>query len=338
MYENHIGMVIRNMERDIKNMIDEIKDLKDQKKSLESEIEDIKTNIIKTKKSFYEQDKNYLQVVRKCEKLDELFDPQKEESINKIDIQLLNIIKKCFDKIVSKKIDLKMSIKNGDNREIKLGLNNKGIGELVETYSYYSNPNAERPTRTNQIDNLETYLNILKNPEIVNKIKSKVFKKEKKEMLDTLHEYLQEWTSEKSLSTDISVHRDIYVQRKSEYNQNWNVNFYKHLLQTIKIRISSDSVWRRESYVKQTALRIYLCTRDSSGSTYTKTAYSENKPSEYDRIDLQDQYYMMCQIWDILPKYIDDVIDKVENGLKVKMNILKSIWNNVSPYLLVDAI
>jgi hypothetical protein len=320
----------------IEDIIEDVKNLKNRKKEYESAIEDIKIDIIKAKNDFYKTHDHYNSVVDKYATLDELFDRESDTSINKMDQQLLNIITKVFDKIISKKVDLKMEI-DGKYEKKRLGLNNKGIGTLEEVWRYrWRHEEDERPTRTHIITNLETYLMILKDKQIVNKIKSVIHKKEKKEMLDTLHKYLKDWDITPLKTTEVDLHRNIYVQKRNSSGygsqNNWDIEFKEIRATKIKFKMMKSDNWIHTGHIKKTHLKISLI--DDHSNLYR--LYDHTKPSDYDDYDLEDLYYTSCQVWDILNKYIDEALVNIKNEQKIKMGLLKNIWNEVSPYLMVE--
>ena len=63
-----------------------------------------------------------------------------------------------------------------------------------------------------------------------------------------------------------------------------------------------------------------------------------NKLNRYSSYDTNDSDYLACLVWDKIGDRMDKIINFIEKDIKVRMKILKSIWKDVSPYLMIDAI
>jgi len=325
----------------VENMIDEIQTLKDNKKQKESEIENIKETIINTKNDFYETNENYNDVVNKYKELDELFKDDAENSLTTLNNQLCKIIQKCLDKLISKRVDLDYDLmgkdRYGSNRNLHLGLNYNGIGSIHK--SYYGNR-----VQTKLITDLDTLLTILNNKELVDLIKSKIFKKEKKEMIDVLHTLLKDWKSKPIDTKDIRIaYKDIYYQnRKDSYSygsnsEEWNTKFIKGIAKEIRFKTYNNSRWVGNQSVETTTPTIVIKI-DVNGDIKNQTIYSVDKPSSYSGYDEKDQMFIASQVWDILGKHIKDMIDDIKIQQQKKMVLLKTIWNKVNPYLIVESL
>ena len=107
---------------------------------------------------------------------------EEEKDWSELELQLLSVIKKCMDKITSKSRDIKIPI----NEDFTIGINNVGIGRVGTSL-------LDGGKQVYKINDLETYLMILKNEKAIKKIKRYIHKDEKKSMLDTLHKHLKDW-------------------------------------------------------------------------------------------------------------------------------------------------
>jgi hypothetical protein len=101
--------------------------------------------------------------------------------------QLLTVIKKSFNRIISKRKCFKIALPDG----FTVGINNVGIGRVEKS-------KTTDDKKVFRINDLETYLIILNDKKTVDRIKKSVSKMEKKKMLEILHTHLHNW---KELST-----------------------------------------------------------------------------------------------------------------------------------------
>lgn len=300
-------------------MLANVEDMKNQKARIEGEIETLKSKIIREKNEFYETNENYHKVEQKYKVLDTLFNDKTKEC----DTQLLHLIQKVFGKIVSKRIDLGIQHNDRWGSHNSLGLNNNGIG-TIRTRSW------RNTVRMNTITDLETLLTIVKNEDIINKIKSVIHKAEKKEMLDVLHEKLKDWEIGKENDKMIGVsNRKIRTQKYEGGwgdGEKWNVKYNVYTPSSIKISFILDRT--------ETKIDMRLKSNNEDYHLY----HSNYKESSYNDYDYQDMVYASCQVWDILEPYVDEIIKKFGNANQIKEKTLKEIFDRISPYLMVDAI
>lgn len=105
-----------------------------------------------------------------------------KKEYTELEIQLLNVIKRCMDKLTTERKTFNIPI----NDDFNVGINNVGIGRVGTS-------KLDGSKQVYKINDLETYLVILKNKKAIGRIKRYIHKKEKKEMLDVLYKYLNNW-------------------------------------------------------------------------------------------------------------------------------------------------
>lgn len=282
---------------DLKSYLDKEKDLMDKVNELEEEFNNkLESYWIQECGDDFEKYEKILRYIKSS------FDRDNEYSIVSMEIELTNLINRCMKNLVSKRnvTDIKLHSSYYGSEYVSLYQN--GFGYINPSWDY----------KTTKISTLREYIDLFS---MDVDWKEYVFKKSKKEMIDSFQKNIPKWIklSNDDLVKRIDIDEIKIVDKETGYG---------NYLTNIKILTEHNVIIDLNSYPK----KIRISDRILGGCC----------------INLKDQdisardCYLLSLIWKDSSDEIKDLIRSIAKIRRINKKILSDIKEEVSPHLLSE--